>query len=84
MTPALWCRPDAAIPAGTPRSGFTFGISWRAAEDRAADAVVARLDEMVEAEPDAAVLADPDGRDGVVRLRALEAVHRDASSRADR
>ena len=34
----------------------------RAAEQRAADPVLARLDQVVEAESDAAVLADPDGR----------------------
>ena len=34
----------------------------RAAEDRPADAVLARLDQVVEAEPDAAVLADANSR----------------------
>jgi hypothetical protein len=46
----------------------------------ATDVELMRLDQVVKAEPDAAVLADADGGDRVVGLCALEAVHREASS----
>jgi hypothetical protein len=48
----------------------------RAAIDRAADPEPMRLDQVVKAESDAAVLANPNSRDCIVSLRALEAVHR--------
>jgi hypothetical protein len=50
-----------------------------AAERRAADQVGMRRNQMIEAKPDAAFLAETDSRNIVVRLCALEAVH-DASS----
>lgn len=43
--------------------------------DRAADAHAARLDQMIQAETDATVLADRYGRNGVVDFGALEALH---------
>jgi hypothetical protein len=46
-----------------------------AAIRRATDTVVLRLDEVVEAKADAAVLADTDGWNSIVCLRALKAVH---------
>jgi hypothetical protein len=49
-------------------------LMW-ATEGRAADVVLACLGEMVEAEADAAVLTDGDGRNSVVGFRTLEAVH---------
>ena len=47
----------------------------RAGEVGTADRELARLDQVVEAEADTAVLTDADGRNGVVGLRAFEAVH---------
>lgn len=44
--------------------------------NRAAHVEVMRLDHVVETEADSAVLANPDRRDGIVRLGTLEAVHR--------
>jgi hypothetical protein len=46
-----------------------------AAVQRAAHAVVAPLDKVVEAEADTAVMANPNSGNGVVRLGTLEAVH---------
>jgi hypothetical protein len=40
-----------------------------------ADRELSRLDQVVEAEPDAAVLAEADRRNGVIHLCALETVH---------
>ena len=70
------------VPAGSDDAGG-YGIQCfhrrqlvRAAPNRAANAMLTCLDEVVDAEPDPAVTAYPDGRDAVVDLGTLEAVHR--------
>ena len=64
------------MPAGTPRSGFTCGISCGQPKVVPATRYSIRLDQVIEAEADAAVPTDGRPRHDVVRLRTLEAVHR--------
>jgi hypothetical protein len=60
------------------------GELMSAAVDGATDVKVVRLNQVVEAEPDAAVLADADRGNGVVGLCTLEAVHGAPPRSADR
>jgi hypothetical protein len=56
----------------------------RAGIERAADPVGALLEQMIEAEPDAAMRAEGDRGNLVVALGALKAVHATAPLEADR
>ena len=63
------------MPAGTPRSGFSCGI-WCGQPKSSRRRCNRSPPDVIKAQTDLAVVADPNGRHGVVRFRTLETVHR--------